>query len=218
MPVSSPPGSPTVLLADDHPGIRATVREALTAAHWRVVAEAASAEEAISAALAQHPDVCLLDIRMPGGGITAASAIVKELPGTAVVMLTVSRDDDDLFASLIAGARGYLLKDVDPARLPQALQAVCAGEAALPRGLVSRLVEEFRERDRRTRRSGNPALARLTEREWGVLQLLHGGATTSSIAERFVVSPVTVRTHVSSILRKLQVPDRASALRLLDRE
>jgi DNA-binding NarL/FixJ family response regulator len=128
-------------------------------------------------------------------------------------MLTVSRDDADLFEALRAGARGYLLKDIDPARLGPALEGVLAGEAALPRNLVTRLMEEFRGRDSRPTRAQGP-LATLTSREWDTLDLMRQGLTTAEIAERLFVSPVTVRTHIAAILRKLQVSDRQAAIHI----
>jgi DNA-binding NarL/FixJ family response regulator len=141
---------------------------------------------------------------------------VQALPATTVVMLTVSRDDDDLFAALRAGASGYLLKDTDPSRLPFALKGVLDGEAALPRGLVARLIEEFRTRGKRRRL---PLMRQrgveLTEREWEVLEFLHDGLSTAEIAERLSISPVTVRRHVSEILKKLRVTSRAEAIELL---
>ena len=207
-----------VLIADDHPPTRAGVRLALEQGDFIVCGEAADASEAVAAARRERPDVCLLDIHMPGDGIRAAEAIARELPETAVVMLTVSRADDDLFDALRAGASGYLLKDIDPARLPLALHGVLAGEAALPRRLVALLIEEFRERRRRRR---IPLLGRrsveLTDRESEVLDLMRDGSSTEEIAARLFISPVTVRTHVSAILRKLQVPTRAAAVELLDR-
>ena len=205
----------SVVLADDHPPTRAGVRHALEACGFSVRAECDDGPSAVRAALAERPQVCLLDIHMPGGGIAAAAAIAAQLPDTTIVMLTVSRDDDDLFAALRAGASGYLLKDIDPARLPHALHGVLAGEAALPRNLTARLIDEFRERDRRRR---VPFLKqrgiKLTSREWETLELMRQGLTTAEIATRLAISPVTVRRHVSSILRKLRVRDRAEALRL----
>lgn len=203
-----------VLIADDHPPTRLGVRLTLEEAGMDVCAEAATASAAVDAALEHRPDVALLDVHMPGNGVTAAARIASALPDTAVVMLTVSRDDRDLFEALRAGARGYLLKDLDPSRLPLALQGVLDGEAALPRGLVARLIDEFRQRDRVGTRPQGP-LAELTSREWEVLDLMRQGLTTSDIAERLFVTPVTVRTHVSAILRKLHVRDREAALRLL---
>lgn len=207
-----------VLVADDHPPTRAGVRLALEGHGFSVCAEAADAAAAVDAAMRECPDVCLLDVRMPGSGIAAAAEIASRLPETAVVMLTVSRDDADLFDALRAGAVGYLLKDIDPARLPVALRGVLEGEATLPRGLVTRLVEEFEARSRRRRLVIRPAPdERLTAREWDVLELLRGGHTTAEIAQRLAIAPVTVRRHVSEILRKLRVPDREAALRLLEK-
>ena len=139
----------TVLVADDHAPVRAGVRRALERHGITVCGEAADARSALQLALQLRPDVCLLDIRMPGGGINAARAIADSLPGTAVVMLTISQDDEDLFGALSAGASGYLLKDIDPDRLPDALEGVLRGEAALPRVLVARLVEAYHPHGRR---------------------------------------------------------------------
>jgi DNA-binding NarL/FixJ family response regulator len=208
-----------VLVADDHPPTRAGVRLALErGGSFEVCAEAPDTEGAIVAAREHRPDVCLLDINMPGDGIKAAEVIAHELPDTAVVMLTVSRTDSDLFDALRAGASGYLLKDIDPARLPLALMGVLEGEAALPRRLVALLIEEFRERKRRRR---IPLVGRrsveLTDREWEVLELMREGCSTDEIAARLFISPVTVRTHVSAILRKLHVSTREAAVELLER-
>jgi DNA-binding NarL/FixJ family response regulator len=134
-------------------------------------------------------------------------------------MLTVSRDDRDLFAALQAGASGYLLKEMDPARLPHALADVLEGRAALPRALVARLIDQFRDRAPRRRAvvGGDLGDARLTSREWQVLDLMRQELPTSEIARRLVLSPVTVRTHVNSILKKFRAPDRETLLRELDR-
>ena len=203
-----------VIIADDHPPTRAGVRLSLEdTGRFEVVAEAANAAAAVAAAGEQRPDVALLDIHMPGNGIEAARAIATSSPETAVVMLTVSRDDADLFAALRAGARGYLLKDIDPARLAPALDGVLSGEAALPRGLVARLIDEFRTRDSSAGRREGP-LAKLTDREWEVLKAMQEGKSTAEMAAEMFVSAVTVRTHVSAILRKLRVSDREAAVRL----
>ena len=207
----------TVLIADDHAPTRAGVREALASDGFRVVAEVARGDAAVEMAIRERPDVCLLDINMPGGGIPAAARIGEQVPESAVVMLTASRDDADVFASLRAGARGYLLKDMNPARLSAALRGVLSGEAALPRTLVARVVAEFRAAERRpmlplVRRRG----ATLTSREWEVLELLREQLSTSAIAQRLGVSDVTVRRHVSSILAKLRVPDRRAMAKLLE--
>jgi DNA-binding NarL/FixJ family response regulator len=206
-----------VVIADDHPAARAGVREALEAdGGFEIVAEAADAPAATTVSLAERPDLCMLDIRMPGNGIRAAQEIVSALPATAAVMLTVSRDDQDLFAALRAGAAGYLLKDTDPVRLPHALRGVLAGEAALPRALVARVLDQFRSQGQRRLRLAGRRRAELTGREWQILDLLHEGRTTKEMAESLFVSPVTVRRHVSAILRKLQAVDRQAAVRLMD--
>jgi two-component system nitrate/nitrite response regulator NarL len=205
------------VIADDHAPTRAGVRDALEGQGFAVVAEVADAAAAVEAAERERPDVCLLDIHMPGSGIAAAGEITERLPGTRVVMLTASRQDADLFAALKAGASGYLLKDINPERLPAALRGVIAGEAALPRTLVARVLEEFRGAERRPilrllRRQG----VELSSREWEVLELLRDELSTREIAARLNVSPVTVRRHVSAILAKLRVPDRKAMARLLE--
>ena len=206
-----------VVVADDHVPTRAGVRTALEDGGFVVCAEAGTAEAAVEAARRTDPDVCLLDVRMPGNGIEAARRIASDLPNTQIVMLTVSSEDDDLFDALRAGASGYLLKDTDPGRLPFALRGVLDGEAALPRALVARVIEEFRERGRRRRL---PVLRRLgvdlTDREWEVLELLREELPTKEVAARLGISEVTVRRHTSSVLGKLGVKDRAGALQLLD--
>ena len=154
----------SVLVADDHARTRALVRQALErSGEFRVCAEARDTPSAVAAALAEHPDVCLLDINMPGSGIAAAARITAALPETAVVMLTVSRQDEDLFDALRAGASGYLLKGMDEAALGDALHRVLKGEAPLPGSLVARLVEEeFRDREHRRVAVPQGAAARLT--------------------------------------------------------
>jgi DNA-binding NarL/FixJ family response regulator len=198
------------VIADDHAPVRGQVREALEAGGCSVVAEGATADEAVTLAAKHRPDVVLLDIHMPGNGIRAARRITRELPSTVVVMLTQSDEDEDLFDSLRAGASGYLVKSGNPAKLADTLRAVLAGEAALPRVLVARLIEEFqRPRSRLPRRSA--AAGRLSEREWEIMQLLRDGLSTDEVAQKLFLSPTTVRVHVSTVLRKLRVKDRKSA-------
>jgi two-component system nitrate/nitrite response regulator NarL len=205
-----------VVIADDHPPTRAGVRQALEAGGCEIVADVADAPRAVAAALETRPHVCLLDIHMPGGGVRAAAEITRQLPETAVVMLTASRDDDDLFDALRAGASGYLLKDMDPDRLAHALRGVLDGEAALPRALALKVIQQLQTPSRRRLlpRKGSP-MSKLTSREAEVLELMAQGLSTEQIAEQMFVSKVTVRTHVSNVLKKLRVPDREAAVRLV---
>jgi two-component system, NarL family, nitrate/nitrite response regulator NarL len=216
--VSDPVSPPvSVVVADDHARTRAMVRTALErSGEFRVCAEACDSDSAVDAAKEWAPDVCLLDINMPGSGIAAAARITAAFPDTAVVMLTVSRQDEDLFDALRAGASGYLLKGMDENDIGDALHRVLAGESPLPGSLVARLVEEFRDREYRRVAVPDAQAARLTGREWDVLELMRKGCSTSEIARRLFISQTTVRSHVSTILRKLGVPDRDAAIALLD--
>lgn len=202
-------------MADDHAPLRRRIRAALEAGGCEVLGEGATADAAIELALEHRPDVALLDIHMPGSGIRAAQEIGRALPETAIVMLTQSSDDDDLFDSLRAGAAGYLLKDTDPGRLADRLRGVLAGDAAMPPRLVARVMDEFRAPTRRRFRRASLAAGRLSAREWEVMELLAGGLTTEEVSERLFLSPTTVRVHVSAVLRKLRVKDRESAFRIL---
>jgi DNA-binding NarL/FixJ family response regulator len=212
--MTSPAEAPIrVLVADDHAHTRAGIRMALEADGFDVCGEAATGRRAVEVALEQRPDVALLDIQMPDGtGIWAAYEITESLPGTVVVMLTYSREEADLFASLRAGASGYLLKDTDPERLGPALRAAVAGEVTLPRSLMSRVVGAFG--DQRT--GGTPeTAASLTDREQEVADLLRDGASTETIAEALSMSRTTVRVHISNIVKKLRVGSREEAAKLL---
>lgn len=205
-----------VVIADDHARLRARVREALVADGCVVCGEAATAGQAVEQCLRERPDVALLDIHMPGNGIRAAHEITTALPETAVVMLSQSEEEQDLFDSLRAGAAGYLLKDTDAATLGRSLRGVLSGEAAMSAALVTRILDEFRAPTRARFRRGTAAASRLSAREWEVMELLAGGASTDQVARRLFLSPTTVRVHVSSVLRKLRVKDRQAAFRLLE--
>jgi DNA-binding NarL/FixJ family response regulator len=206
-----------VLIADDHTPSRDDVLRALEHdARFCVCASVADAAGAIQAALQERPDVCLLDIRMPGGGLAAAWEIAARLPQAKIVMLTISDDDADLFGALRAGAHGYLLKTMSLQRLPEALNGVCSGEAAMPPSLVARIIEHLHGREPRWRRlAADDSLGeRLTSREWEVLGLLAQGLSTGAIARRLVLSASVVRVYIAAIVRKLGVPDRAAAIDL----
>jgi DNA-binding NarL/FixJ family response regulator len=206
-----------VLLADDESAIRAGVRRALEAGGFRIVAGVSSAEKAVEAAIRHRPDICLLSVHLPGDGIVAAGRIRELLPDTKIVMLTGSDRDEDLFASLRAGADGYLLKTIPVERLPYALRGVLNGEAALPRGMTTHLIREFRDRGRRRRlpHAVSGEGIELTAREFEVLEHLRKGEGTSKIASRLDISEVTVRRHIAAALHKLGVRDRRGAIQLL---
>ena len=205
-----------VLIADDHAPTRADMREAVEQDDRFVVcAEVADAAAAVDAALREQPDLCLLDIRMPGSGISATREITTRLPETKVVLITVSLDDEDLLNALRAGAVGYLLKDIDPKRLPHALSDALNGGAAIPRRLVARIVAEFRDHGPRRRPVVSELGYDLTSREWEVLALLRQGLSTAQIASKLFVSRATVRSHIAAVLKKLRLPNR-EALRNLD--
>jgi DNA-binding NarL/FixJ family response regulator len=204
-----------VVLADDHARIRGRVREALEQTGCDVCGEGATAEEAVRLAVELRPDVALLDIHMPGSGIQAARDIVRHAPEVVVVMLTQSAEDDDLFDSLRAGASGYLLKDTDPSTLADKLRGVLDGEAAMPPRLVARIMDEFRAPTKRRFARRTTVAAKLSAREWEVMELLGQGLSTEEVSRRLFLSATTVRVHVSSVLKKLRVKDRESAFRLL---
>jgi DNA-binding NarL/FixJ family response regulator len=195
--------------------IRVGVKMALSRGGFEVVAEAASRDGAISEVLRTKPDLCLLDISMPGGGVEAARKLAELAPRTALVMLTASDSADDVLAALRAGAIGYLTKDTSPDRLPAALFGVLKGEAAFPRALFGRVLRESRAFG-----SGTPHPIRvgdvvLTARESEILRLLGSGLRTVEVGEMLSLSPITVRRHISSAVAKLGVADRQAALRAI---
>jgi DNA-binding NarL/FixJ family response regulator len=206
---------PTAVIADDHQAMRLGVRMALMRGGFDVVAEAADCEGAVNATVREQPDVCLLDIRMPGGGIEAAAAIAASVPSTAVVMLTVSDDTDDVLASLRAGALGYLPKDTRPDRLPAALCGVLKGEAALPRALVGRVLTQFRGFDAVAANPVRVGDVELTRRESEIMRMLSSGVSTVEAGKLLSLSPITIRRHVSAAVAKLGVADRKAAFQAI---
>ena len=210
-----------VVLADDHVPTRAGVRLALEASGFTILAECADADSAVAAVLRHRPDLILLALFLPGGGLAATRQIHEQMPETTIVILTASPSDEDRFEAFVAGASGYLLKDDTSAeRLPAALRSVLAGEAALPRAVEKRLIEEFRTlRDLKSsrfhllRRTG--PRAGLTDREGEVLDLIAEGLSTPVVARRLGISDVTVRRHISSAVHKLGATDRRTAVERL---
>ena len=204
-----------MLLADDHPLTRLGMRVALGDG-FKICAEADNAETAVAAALREKPDICLLDVGMPGNGIQAAARIAAQLPEVAIVMISADDDDDALFAALRAGAVGYLLKKSDLTRLPEVLLGVLEGEAAVPRNVTARLLGELRRPGVRHLRHGTRAGGNLTSRETDVLELILEGLSTREIGQRLFLAPPTVRSHVAAIMRKTGVRERDALRALFD--
>ncbi|HEY3832052.1 MAG TPA: response regulator transcription factor [Acidimicrobiia bacterium] len=201
----------TVALADDQALVRAGFRALLDAQDdIEVVAEAANGDEAFTAVSATHPDVVLMDIRMPGtDGLAATQRIRAEsrLDDVRVVILTTFELDEYVFAALRAGATGFLVKDTEPVELLRAVRAVAAGDALLSPSVTRRLVEAFARNSRET--NVDTDLGVLTKREREVMALVAHGLSNDEIAERLFVSSATVKTHVNRAMSKLGARDRA---------
>jgi DNA-binding NarL/FixJ family response regulator len=203
-----------VLIAEDHPLFREGMRGRLErVADITVVGEAASGEEAVELARNLEPDVILMDIKMPGlNGIEATRQILRSSPcgGVGVLVLSMFEDDDSVFAAMRAGARGYLLKDSGGEGVVHAIRAVASGESVFGAGVAERIMGFFSA----PRSSALPkrTFPELSEREEEVLSLVAKGKSNQQIARELFVSLKTVRNHVSNILLKLQVADRAQAV------
>jgi DNA-binding NarL/FixJ family response regulator len=204
------------VIVDEQPMARESLRRVLERDGFAVVAESADAGRAVEVALRERPDLCVIDVLLAHAK-EAILEIAAEAPGTSIVVLTDSHDRGHFFDALRAGAVGYLLKNMDPERIPHALRGVLAGEAAIPRTLVASLVSEFRTQGRRRLVVGRRGRAELTRREWEVAELMLDGLETQRIGKRLYLSPITVRRHVSSIVGKLGVRDRGEAVDLLRR-
>jgi DNA-binding NarL/FixJ family response regulator len=202
-----------VLVADDQALVRAGFRVLVDSdADLQVVGEATNGDEAVDLALQQHPDVVLMDIRMPvvdGLEATRRISAAKELADTRVLILTTFEADDYVFEALRAGASGFLLKDTEPADLLAAVRVVARGDALLAPSVTRRLIAEVTGRPGRGSPGGQASLSVLTDREREVLALVATGLTNDEIAADLYLSPLTAKTHVSRILTKLGARDRA---------
>lgn len=198
-----------ILVADDHAGFRSGLDALLaTQADLRVVGEAETGDEAVARALALQPDVVLMDLNMPGiDGIAATRRIVDSSPHIAVLVLTMADHDAAVFDALRSGARGYLLKGADRAELTRAIRAVASGEAIFGPDVARRLMAYFADTPVKA-----PVFPELSEREREILELIARGMSNQQIVDRLVISPKTVRNHISNIFSKLQVRDRAEAV------
>jgi DNA-binding NarL/FixJ family response regulator len=206
----------TVLVVDDHPLTRDALVRLLAANGFEVAGEAGGGEEAVERARELAPDVVLLDLAMPGlGGLAALPLLREAAPSAEVVVLTASEDEDSLLGAIRAGAAGYVLKSEPPERIVEFLRGVARGEAALSGPVARRLLDQVRS-------GGEPAVPddvaqALTARELEVLLLLDRHLGTDEIAQRLFISEHTVRSHVKSVLAKLDVSSRREALERLNR-
>jgi DNA-binding NarL/FixJ family response regulator len=199
-----------ILVADDHVGFRSGLEALLgTIGGVEVVGSAADGESAVELAAEAQPDVVIMDLNLPGiDGVEATRRIVGTSPHIAVLVLSMYDDDDQVFGALKAGARGYLLKGADRAELARAIRGVTSGEAIFGPAIARRLVAFFAARP-----VAEPTVfPELTQREREILDLVARGLNNSQITQRLVLSPKTVRNHVSNIFSKLQVADRAQAI------
>lgn len=205
---------PRVLLADDQALVRGGFRMILSAAGIPVVAEAADGRQAVAAALKHHPDVVLMDIRMPELDGLEATRQILAAPGRAdcrIIMLTTFDLDGYVYAALEAGASGFLLKDITPEQLVAAVRLIRAGDALLAPSITRRLVRRFAP-------PPGPApdrpvdVSALTPREHEVLRMVARGLSNAEIARELTLSEATVKTHVARILAKLQLRDRVQAV------
>ena len=199
----------TVLLVDDHEMVRRGVRDFLeTQGDITVVAEAGSGEEAVRLAAEHAPDVALMDLIMPGmDGVEATRRLTTRSPRTSVVMLTSYHNDEHVFPAIRAGALSYVLKEIGPGELAEAVRKAAAGEAVLHPRVAARVVRELHG----ARRDEPNAFRELSDRELEVLKLIADGLSNAEIASRLYVSEKTVKSHVSNILGKLHLADRTQA-------
>jgi len=199
-----------LLIADDHAVVRAGLRALLEHhGNFRVVAEASTGEEAIAKAQEHHPDVAILDIRMPGlSGIEACRQIVQSVEGCRVIMLTSYAEDELLFAAIQAGASGYVLKRIGDNELIQAVERVSRGEGMLDPAMTSTVFSEMRKASQAQHAA---AFSELTPQELTVLALVAEGLTNRQIAVKLYLGEGTVRNYVSSVLAKIGVSNRAEA-------
>lgn len=199
-----------VLIVDDHPIFRKGLR-ALLASHpeLRLAGEATSGPEAVRLAADLRPDLILMDLQMPGGdGVSAIRQIIASRPESRILVVTMFDDDESVFAAMRAGARGYVLKDMDDEELSRALLAVGNGEAIFSAAIAGRMMRFFDQRPA----AAQIAFPELSESERRVLQLIAQGENNQTIADRLALSPKTVRNYISNIFVKLQVADRAQAI------
>jgi len=203
-----------ILIVDDHPLFRDGLRALLeSVADMQVIGETSTGDDAIAQAQALQPDVILMDIKMPGlNGIEATRRILQTSPHIRILILTMFEDDESVFASVRAGARGYLLKGAVQEETLRAIRAVASGEAIFGPAIAERLIHYFGSARPNAKSGPAQFFPELTDREYEILTLIAQRKSNADIAARLVLSPKTVRNYVSNILSKLQVADRTEAM------
>jgi NarL family two-component system response regulator LiaR len=202
----------TLLIADDHPMVRAGLRSMLAATEIRILAEAETGRQAIELAKSLEPQLVLLDIRMPDiNGIEALQAIKSARPTTHVLMVTTHKNVSYLLRAMAAGADGYILKDVSREALLNTIRAIIAGKSFVDQKFLEDVLRDLSTPEREASRSRREDIEALTPREMDVLQLLVEGLTNNAIAEVLGLSSGTVKGYVQTILEKLYVSDRTQA-------
>lgn len=202
-----------VVIVDDHPVFRRGLRQLLEQAGMEVAAEAGDGASGIAAVLAERPDVVLMDLNLPDmNGAQATASLVRSIPGVQICILTMFDDDDSVFASMRAGALGYLLKGADVGGIERAVRAVAAGEALYSAAIARRMQGFFAGAGSGTSGSKVSPFPDLTPREHQVLELVAHGEDNATIAVALGVNPKTVRNVVSAVLAKLRVASRSQAI------
>lgn len=207
-----------VVIADDHTLMREGLAGIISGNDdFEVVGQAGTMQEAVQLARDLLPDIILLDIDMPGGGLEAARIVAEECPVTRIVILTSSEEDDHLIGALKIGARAYVLKGVAARELLRILRAVSAGESYVPPMLAASLLLEMREAQSQQKQATSP-LDELTPREREILESLAAGLSNKEIGEKLFLSEKTVKHYMTNILQKLQVRNRVEAALLAQKE
>lgn len=201
-----------IAVVDDHPMLREGVMHTLRQqSDFQVVGEGASATEALQIAEAELPDVMLVDVSMPGGGVEAVRSISLSCPAVKVVMLTVAENEDTVSAALAAGARGYILKGIGGGELAQAVRNIHSGEDYVSPGLAARLLAEMGSRSAFRTPEGVDVFATLNPREEQILVLVAEGLSNRAVGERLDLSEKTIKHYMTNILQKLRVRNRVEA-------
>ncbi|RIK32242.1 MAG: DNA-binding response regulator [Anaerolineae bacterium] len=202
-----------LMIADDHKLFREGIKALLAITDdIEIVGEAEDGESALKKCQELEPDVILMDINMPGlNGIQVTGQILEKQPQTRIIMLTMLEDDASIFHAMRAGARGYLLKGADPTEVLSVIRAAAEGQALFGPAIATRLMNYFKELSAKPPVSV-PPFPELTERELEILRLIAQGLNNQELAQKLVLSPKTVRNHITSIFSKLQVADRAQAI------